>query len=67
MFERIGIGMSENYAVALREALACAKMEGCIVTKQTEDDCLRLLRGEIGIDAIVREIVGRGDLGDIQH
>jgi len=51
--------MSEREREALRSALASARMEGFVVTEQTERDCVRLLSGEISVADMVREIMGR--------
>ena len=51
--------MSEREYEALRSALASTRMEGFPVTEQTENDCLRLLKGEISIADIVKEIMSR--------
>jgi len=34
-------------------------MEGFEVTEQTEKDCVRLMKGEISVAALVREILSR--------
>ena len=51
--------MSDREYDALRSALASTRMEGFEVTDQTEQDCLRLLRGEVSVADLVKEIVGR--------
>lgn len=51
--------MSEKEYRALRDALASSRMEGYTITAQTEQDCARLLRGEISVAALVQEIVAR--------
>lgn len=51
--------MSEKEYRALRDALFSSRMEGYAITPQTEQDCLRLLRGEISIAALVQEIMAR--------
>lgn len=51
--------MSEKEYRALQDALASSRMEGYSVTPQTEQDCARLLRGEIGVAALVQEIIAR--------
>lgn len=51
--------MSEKEYRALRDALASSRMEGYTITPQTEQDCVRLLRGEISVAALVQEIVTR--------
>ena len=43
----------------LKNALASTRMEGYEVTKQTEQDCVRLMRGEISVNDLVREIMSR--------
>ena len=52
--------MSEKEYMALRNALASTQMEGYEITKQTEQDCMRLLKGEISVAALVHEIMARG-------
>lgn len=44
---------------ALRNAVASAKMEGLIVSKQTEQDCVRYLEGKIDTATLVRETLAR--------
>ena len=51
--------MGEREYGELRNALASSRMEGFPVTKQTENDCVRLLSGEISVDELVREIMAR--------
>ena len=51
--------MCEREYVELRNALASSRMEGFPVTKQTENDCVRLLNGEVSVDELVREIMAR--------
>lgn len=51
--------MSGKESRALQDALASTRMEGFEVTKQTEQDCLRLMNGEISVSELVREILAR--------
>ena len=51
--------MSEREYASLKSALASTRMEGYEVTKQTEQDCVRLMRGEISVNDLVREIMSR--------
>ena len=51
--------MNDREYEAVRSALASTRLEGFTVTEQTEKDCLRLLRGEISVDDIVKEIISR--------
>lgn len=51
--------MSKSECRELKNALASTRMEGYEVTKQTEQDCVRLMRGEISVNDLVREIMGR--------
>ena len=51
--------MTEREYKNLRSALASTRMEGFNVTEQTEQDCIRLLNGEISIDELVAEILAR--------
>ncbi|MBP3633952.1 MAG: antitoxin VbhA family protein [Oscillospiraceae bacterium] len=51
--------MSEQEYNILRSSLASTYMEGFPVTGQTETDCLRLLRGEISVADLVKEICAR--------
>ncbi len=41
---------------AVEYALASVKLEGFQVTEQTREDCLRLLKGEVSAEELVREI-----------
>ena len=43
----------------LKNALASTKMEGFLVTEETEKDCIRLLEGEITVSDLVNEILAR--------
>lgn len=49
--------MSEQERRELNNALASTRMEGFQVTEQTEQDCIRLLRGEVSVADLVREIL----------
>lgn len=51
--------MSEQERRELNNALASTRMEGFEVTEQTEQDCIRLLSGEISVVDLVREMLGR--------
>lgn len=51
--------MNDEEYVALRNALASTQMEGYEITKQTEQDCIRLLEGKIGIAELAKEIMTR--------
>ena len=51
--------MTEREYKNLRSALASTRMEGFNVTEQTEQDCIRLLTGEISINELVAEILAR--------
>lgn len=51
--------MGERECEALQSALASTRMEGFQVTEQTEKDCIRLIKGEVSIPELVKEIVGR--------
>ena len=51
--------MSEREYEALRSAFASARMEGFQITGQTEKDCIRLMRGEVSVDDLVKEILVR--------
>jgi len=51
--------MSEREYEALRSALASARMEGFPTTQQTERDCIRLMRGEVSVADLVKEILAR--------
>lgn len=53
------IFMSEQERRELNNALASTRMEGFQVTEQTERDCIRLLRGEVSVADLVREILNR--------
>ena len=51
--------MGKSECRELKNALASTRMEGYEVTKQTEQDCVRLMRGEISVNDLVREIMSR--------
>ena len=51
--------MSEREYNALRSALASTRMEGFIVSEQTEKDCIRLMHGEVSVADLVKEILAR--------
>ena len=51
--------MGEKEHRELNNALASTRMEGFQVTEQTEQDCIRLLRGEVSVADSVREILNR--------
>ncbi len=51
--------MNEKEYKELQNSLASARMEGYEVTKQTEQDCIRLLDGEITVEELVKEILIR--------
>lgn len=51
--------MSEQERRELHNALASTSMEGFRVTEQTEQDCARLLSGEISVVELVKEIMNR--------
>lgn len=53
------LNMSGKETRALQDALASTRMEGFEVTEQTEQDCLRLMNGEISVSELVREILSR--------
>ena len=44
---------------ALENAMASVKMEGFAVSDQTKADCMRLLRGDISVVDMVKEILAR--------
>ena len=51
--------MSEREYETLRSALASTRMEGFRVTEQTEKDCIRLMKGEVSVAELVKEILAR--------
>ena len=51
--------MSDREYEALRSALASTRMEGFQITEQTEQDCVRLLCGDISVADLVKEILMR--------
>lgn len=51
--------MSEREYDALRSALASTRMEGFNITAQTEQDCIRLMNGEVSLTDLVKEILAR--------
>ena len=53
------IFVGEKERRELNNALASTRMEGFQVTEQTEQDCIRLLEGEISVADLVREILNR--------
>lgn len=54
--------MNDKEYVALQNALASTQMEGYEITEQTEQDCVRLLKGEISIAELAKEIIARKEL-----
>lgn len=54
--------MNDKEYVALQNALASTQMEGYEITEQTEQDCVRLLKGEISITELAKEIIARKEL-----
>ena len=51
--------LSERERQSLRNALASTRMEGFEVTEQMVKDCVRLMRGEVSVEALVAEIAKR--------
>ena len=51
--------MTAKREYALRNAVASARMEGVLVSAQTEQDCKRYLEGKIDTDTLVREALKR--------
>ena len=51
--------MGEQEHRKLNNTLASTCMEGFQVTEQTQQDCIRLLRGEVSAADLVREILNR--------
>ena len=51
--------MSERDYKFLQNALASTRMEGFPVTQQMENDCIRVLSGELSVADLVREILAR--------
>ena len=51
--------MTERRKQILRNAVVSAQMEGLLVTKQTEQDCIRYLDGKIDTETLVREALNR--------
>lgn len=51
--------MREREYEALRNALASTRMEGFIITEQTEKDCVRLMSGDVSVADLVKEILAR--------
>lgn len=51
--------MSENERRELKNAWASTRIEGYEVTEQTERDCVRLMREEVSVSDLVREILSR--------
>ena len=49
--------MSEREYEALRSALASTRMEGFLITEQTETNCVRLMSGEVSVVDLVKEIL----------
>ena len=43
----------------LRNAVASARMEGLLISAQTEKDCRRYLEGKIDMDTLVQEALKR--------
>lgn len=44
---------------ALHNAVASARMEGLVVSKQAEGDCVRYLEGKIDTATLVQEVLRR--------
>ena len=59
MIVKEGVCMIEKEYMALRNALASTQMEGYEITKQTEQDRVRLLESEISIMELAKEIMVR--------
>lgn len=51
--------MTAKQERALRNAVASARMEGVLISAQTERDCKRYLEGKIDTDTLVREALKR--------
>lgn len=51
--------MTAKREQALRNAVASARMEGLLITKQTERDCISYLDGKIDTETLVRETLER--------
>ena len=55
--------MSEKEYDSLQNALFSVRMEGFPVTEQTEQDCIRLMSGDISVADLVNEILARPTAG----
>lgn len=51
--------MTKREYEALRNALASVGMEGFEITEQTEKDCIRLMKGAVSAEELVKEIMAR--------
>lgn len=51
--------MTKREYEALRNALTSVGMEGFEITEQTEKDCVRLMKGEVSVEELVKEIMAR--------
>ena len=51
--------MTELQYQYLRDALASARIEGHEITKQTVQDCIRLIDGEISVADMIQEFKAR--------
>lgn len=51
--------MLDSYYEPLQNAIVSAKIEGFEVNETVEKDCIRLLTGEVTVEALVSEILNR--------
>ena len=59
--------MSEKEYDSLQNALFSVRMEGFPVTEQTEQDCIRLMSGDISVADLVNEILARPASGEVPY
>ena len=59
--------MSEKEYDSLQNALFSVRMEGFPVTEQTEQDCIRLMSGDISVADLVNEILTRPVSGEVPN
>lgn len=57
--QRGRLSMTELQYQYLRDALASARIEGHEITKQTVQDCIRLIDGEISVADMIQEFKAR--------
>ncbi len=54
--------MTTKREQAMKNAFASSRMEGLLITKQTERDCIRYLEGKVDATTLVQEILKKQKL-----